>query len=462
MQVELTRYQNKSVCVALSGGVDSMVLLHYLWSNAKQWGITLSAVHCNHAMRNNADNDARFVQSYCQEHGIPLLVYKTTTPLHTEEQARAFRRACYVSACQPQLLQLGEWLGADMVATAHHQNDNAETLLFRLARGTSLSGMKGIVDTLLPLCSDLPTPEGFKNFLAPPKAVRLVHPLLGANRLQIDDYARQNAIPFVTDETNLTDDYTRNTIRHHVLPQLEKAVCGATQNIARFAKLATEEDDYLTRQAQPFIKARTPLGWLLLPCEERVLFRRAVLSILHELHKKDYTAEQLDSLFALQNASVGKKFCFLDIVAVKEAEGVAIMQRQLQPQAMPLALFLRTENNFYNGHLVAFTKQYQDDRLPVKKLIFNSQAIPQDAVIRTVQDGDIFTKFGGGTKTVSDYFTDKKIPRSLRPFIPVVASGNQVYLIVGIEIADQIKITDMTPPFNIQTVWGWDYQNINK
>ena len=169
-------------------------------------------------------------------------------------------------------------------------DDNAETVLFNLARGAGLNGMDGITD------ADL-------SALANDKPFKLIRPLIACPRAEIDEYVAVNSIPYVDDETNFKADYTRNKIRLGVLPALEEAVPGAARAIYRFSRLAAEDEDYFERQTMPLISRREPYGDYIARCEEKVIFRRAALKIIADRHqKKDYTSEQLERLYALQFA----------------------------------------------------------------------------------------------------------------------------------------------------------------
>ncbi|MDE7379436.1 MAG: tRNA lysidine(34) synthetase TilS, partial [Clostridia bacterium] len=325
----------------------------------------------------------------------------------------------------------------DLIATAHHLNDNAETVLFNLARGTALSGMTGITD--LPILG-------------------LIRPLINCTREEIDTYIQENNLPFVTDESNLTDDYTRNKIRHNVLPALEEAVSGAAESIYRFSRLAAEDEEYFDRQVKSIVVRRPSYGYLIKPCAERVIFRRAAHKIVTESYqRKDYTSEHLNRLFDLQSADNGKKFEFLGLVAVKEEGGVAIAdvcELAYEAEGMPFFENLRCDQiNMYAGRIAcAEYSEYEKDALeilnatqiPLKSLKFDIDKIPENAVIRFKRAGDKFTKFGGGTKSLSDYLTDKKVPQSMRATLPLVCDGSEVLIVSGVEISDKIKLTDGT------------------
>ena len=219
------------VCVGCSGGADSLFLLQFLWEMRKQWDISVAACHVNHGMRAEAsDGDAAFVQAFCEERNIPC--YSFYYPVEelaagwktgTEEAGRRVRREAY-GICV-------EKYGADCIALAHHQNDQAETVLFHLARGSALTGLAGIS----------PVTEG---------EYRIIHPLLTVSRKEIERVLRETNILWRTDQTNLETAYSRNKIRHEVLPYLEQEInTAAAAHIAQAAVQARKADDFIRREA---------------------------------------------------------------------------------------------------------------------------------------------------------------------------------------------------------------------
>ena len=408
-----------------------MALLHYLNAHAKEYGITLSALNCDHGIRGeSSERDSAFVAAYCGGNGIKLHFFKAeAVSFKSENDARRWRLCCY-----NKVLNAGK---ADLIATAHHVNDNAETVLFNLARGSALSGLTGITDV---------------------PALGLIRPLISCSREEIDKYIEENKIPFVTDESNLTDDYTRNKIRHNVLPALEEAVHGAAESIYRFSRLAAEDEEYFARQVERVSVRRPTYGYLIKPCGERVIFRRAAAKIVADCYgKKDYTAEHFNRLFELQSAENGKKFEFLGLVAVKEEGGVAIAAQEeiaFESEGMPFSENLRCDQIIrYSGRIAC--AEYAENEgdvleilgnveIPLKTLKFDIDKIPGSAVIRFKKAGDKFTKFGGGTKSLSDYLTDKKVPQGIRANLPLVCDGSEVLIVGGVEISDKIKLDETT------------------
>ena len=438
---DLAKYANMKICVAVSGGRDSMALLHYFDAHKLGYGIPLSALNCDHKIRGEASaRDSAFVREWCAERNIPLYFFEWNTDLpKTEANARFWRLKCYSNV-----------QGVDAVATAHHMNDNAETVLFNLARGSALSGMEGITDGKLPSEGD--------------KRLRIIHPLIACPREEIDNYIEENKIPFVDDATNFEDGYTRNKIRLNVLPELEKAVPGAVKAIYRFSRLAADDEEYFDN----LIKERKLLkrnrhGLEISHCKEKVVFKRAVIKALAGTNIKDYTSEHAQRLYDLQFAEKGKKFEFLGFTAFKESGKIAICDTHIlntEKEGIPFKEHCGLELSFLNdsfvcvsdgegleNRLLAFEAAAEDDnRLPEKfrVLKFDFFAVPETAVIRFMKEGDKFTKFGGGTKNLGDYFTDRKIPPRIRKRVPLVADGSEVLAVGGVEISDKIKITDNT------------------
>lgn len=432
MDVRLEKYADKRICVAVSGGKDSMALLHYLFTHGGEYGVTVSALNCDHGIRGKeSERDSAFVKAYCGDKNIPVYSFVAGKGFFKDESvARVWRLGCY-----NKVLEEGK---ADCVATAHHMNDNAETVLFNLARGTALSGVCGI--------SDVP-------------ALGFIRPLIGCTREEIDEYIKENNIPFVTDESNFTDDYTRNKIRHNVLPALEQAVHGAARSIYRFSRLAQEDEEYFSRKVAEIIVRRYAGNYLIKTCNEKVIFRRAAQRIVADFfNKRDYTSEHMQKLYELQSSENGKRFEFLGLIAIRENDGVAIIESYVLQCGEDGAPFYDNLNDDqtveYCGVLACVERsEYAQDTLAIigenygknlKTLSFDIGAIPENAVIRFRKAGDKFTKFGGGTTSLSDYLTDKKIPQSLRFKLPLVCVGSEVLIVGGVEISDRVKIKDGT------------------
>ena len=421
MNCELSKYAGTKICVAVSGGRDSMALIHYIYTHASEYDITLTALNCDHKIRGEASaRDSAFVRGYCERLQIPLLTFSEDCPAlaqetHTslETAARNWRRECYVKAARA--------FSADAVATAHHMNDNAETVIFNLSRGGAVSGAAGITDTEF-------------------RGVKIIRPLIGCARFDIDAYVSEHNIPYVEDETNFIADCTRNRIRLNVLPELEKAVPSAAEGLYRFSRLAAEDEKYFTDLIKKnALVVEKPYGAEIKLCPQAVVFRRAAAYAVKNIcARKDYTSEHMQTLYNLQFAENGKKFGFLGLTAFKENDKIVLTETAEPPSGeIPFNCYDGTQ--FFGQRLIISVTPAEG-----KILTFDRDEIPDSAVIRFMRDGDVFTKFGGGPKKLGDYFTDKKIPLRLRRFIPVIADGNEVLAVCGVEISDKIKLTPDT------------------
>lgn len=227
---DLPFQEGDTVVVGLSGGADSVCLTHWLRENFS--GLRLAACHINHQLRGEeSDRDERFVEAFCEQEQIPL--YRETVSvrerakalcLSEEECGREVRYTFFEETAQKLEQKMD---GRVWIATAHTQTDQAETVLFRLVRGSALKGLCGI----------------------PPVRGRIVRPLLGASREEIEAYCTEHGLSYVTDSTNLSCGYSRNRIRLQVLPELSRINNAAVQHIAKTAGLLAEDEEFLQRCA---------------------------------------------------------------------------------------------------------------------------------------------------------------------------------------------------------------------
>ena len=380
---------------------------------------------------------------------MPLTVFRADVPARAkqsgrnlEEEGRMFRRECYQTMLDG---------GADAVLTAHHRDDYAETVLFRLARGTSLQGL-----------NVFPAQKG------------LLRPLLGVTRARIDEYIQENALPFREDETNADVAFSRNRIRHEVLPALERAVPGAKENLVRFAERAVRDDAFLQELALREVRGEG---------EKRVfvdlpkpVFFRACLAAMKALGlTRDYTESNLQELKKLAAAQAGR-FTRLpcgitvyregaDLVFLPQEEGAEEAHK-----ARELPFFLGRKEAF-GGVLEVGEGDFgageppkpageqttgeppflrgekptgEPSRTCGRVLDVDLAAVPEGAVWRTRREGDIFRPCNGHQKSLKKFLTEKKIPARVGRELPVLAEGSEVLCIAGVELSERIKRTPNT------------------
>ena len=302
------------VLAAVSGGLDSMCLLHLLSTWGRERNLAVTAAHFNHQLRETADRDEKFVREWCAEHDILFVsgcgdVRKAAAEqgMTLEEAARELRYAF--------LTEQKMALGCTWVLTAHHADDNAETMLLNLLRGTGLRGLSGIPD----------------------RRDSIARPLLQVTREELEAYAEANQIPHVEDETNKLDDAARNVLRHHVLPVLRQLNPRAVENMSRTARLLAEDEWTLERMTGQLLRRATvePGYAAYLPaqaCGEypKAIVGRALWSLMISVggHRKDLSAVHVEAAVELLRKAPGQEITLpSDMVARREADGLRICRR---------------------------------------------------------------------------------------------------------------------------------------
>lgn len=413
--------KNKTIAVAVSGGSDSMALLHYMLSISNDIPIKVVALNVEHGIRGASSiKDSEFVANYCKERGIPLLFYSgdakaiaKNEKISIESAGRKLRYGFFKDALDKK--------ACDFIATAHHALDNVETVLFNLFRGTALKGVGGIRNAF---------------------GGKIIRPFLSVTKEEIENYIKENGVPFVTDETNLKTDYTRNKIRLSIIPKIKEIFPELETSVSRFSTIAKEEDDYLETLAKDGVNIENQTAKIKLSLSDALL-RRAVIIALKSLGvKKDWEKAHIDAVLSLKDLKNSSKITLpFNLYAVKEYDQITIAKIK-DELAVDLPFSVGSIN--FNGKTLKIEK-IDDAKVNLKDGLYSdADKIPSSAKIRTIKDGDVFTKFGGGTKKLCDYFTDVKIPKRLRSEIPLLADGNKILVIFGVAISDIVKADDQT------------------
>lgn len=437
MRFDWTDLAGRRVCVALSGGGDSVALFFYLKEHAAEHGVTLSALNAEHGIRGGASlRDTAFVQELCAREGVPLFCFAADIPALAkasgrgiEEEARLFRRACYEEVLRGDR--------ADVVATAHHAGDNAESVLFNLFRGASLTGVGGI-RAFVPVMGE----KG------------IARPLLGTPKEEIAAYLRERALAHCEDETNADETYARNFLRARVLAPAMERFPHAEEHVYSFSRDAREDDDFLNALAEKELTVcEDGAAWSLsLPAP---LFRRCLVLAMGKFGVvRDVTRAHVAAVQALAEKQSGARVSLpAGLAAVREYGSVRLFRAEgaAQTAEIPLAAgrfafaggTLTVEERAYTAETLALAERAGGEGKR-KTLVADADAFPAGCVLRTPRTGDTFRKFGGGTKLLKKYLTDKKIPARMRAELPVAACGERVFAVCGAEIAEDVKVTAST------------------
>lgn len=410
--------------VACSGGRDSMALLHYLNSIKTQLDFQLIAINIDHSIRENSAHDSEFVMDYCKENGIRAYKFKVEAlklakdnKITLEQAARDARYKTFDSLIQKGLV--------DKIATAHHLNDQAETILLNLLRGCGLSGAKG---------------------MEPIRDNVYIRPFLEIDRAEIMQYIDENDISFVEDETNADSSYSRNYIRNIVMPTIRKKFKSADKNLVNFAKICAEDDDFINEQVEMGGVVRNkditkiPLSYFSFKASiiNRILMKCLSYYSLQDIEKRHIMLIRNFADESENGASIDLPF---GIKIHKEYDYLTISLRGNEKAVKNYKFSKgRTEIEGFGIIRVVSSKVYNENK-PHSHTI-DATKLPEGAVWRFREQGDVFTPYGGGTKTLKEYFIDKKIPQRLRDRIPVLAIGNEILIIADIEISDKLKVDE--------------------
>ncbi len=414
----------KIVIVALSGGADSMSLLYFLVDNAQKLNIVVQAAHLNHNIRGGeAIRDYDFVKSYCQNLGIKLY-YKSVDIPALSEKLKIGHEECG----RRERYRFFDEISTEntVIATAHTASDNAETVILNMVRGCGLDGLCGI----------------------PPKRGSVVRPLIFCSRQDVEEYCEINGVPYVTDSTNLGDEYNRNKIRHLVINELKKINPSAEKAINRMSAICRNDAEIISACADDCIRNCTDNSGIsvnkLKQYNDSVL-SHAVKKLLNDRFGIIPEKKHTDIIINIINSGSGAVEVRKNKI-VKIKDGILIFEEKSETSFTKPITEMPFEKNLkikINGKILEISEKKHKIN---KKLLINCLScgiISCDTKIRTRQSGDIFSPYGRNcTKSVKKLFIEKKIPQSERDKILLIANGNNVLWIEGIGVSRQAAVSD--------------------
>jgi len=400
--------RGRRVLIALSGGADSVALAALLSEAREAFALTLYAASIDHGIRPESAGDAEFCRALCRRLDIPFLCARLDVPAtaaaRREGLESAARRLRY-----ERLRQFKDEVGAELIALAHHMDDQAETVLMHLGRGAGTGGAGG----MRALAGDL------------------WRPLLGCRKAELTEYLRERGLDWREDRTNAVADNPRNAIRLHVMPALEQCYPRCVPALARYASTAQIEDDCLDALAGEYMARGGAQGglcrWIDLSCRpHRAILRRALIKAC----PVQLSWEQVNALEALCGQERGKIDIGGDILAERTGTRLYFAPKR-PPQIAPVPLSLNGVTEMPPlGRVTAAPCAPMPIRSDPMRQALNPAAL-EGAVLRTRRPGDRIRPLGCGDRLLSDYFIDRKADRPLRDVTPLVAVGDRVLWVVG-------------------------------
>ena len=395
------------ILLAISGGIDSMFMLHLFAKNTFHFAVA----HCNFCLRKNeSDADEKFVKDFCKKNKIDFFSQQFDTKtfakknkLSTQMAARKLRYDWFDELMKKNKFKL--------LATAHHQNDVAETILINLTRGTGLAGLQGIL----------------------PKQGKIIRPILFLNKNEIEEYVKKNKLKFREDSSNKKDDYMRNKIRHHVIPELKYFNPSLEKTFADFSKLM--EFSYKIFELkieelkhQIVSENKIQISIDLLKLKEKFEPKFHAFFLFETLKKYSFNFEQCQQIAEKNFKNTGAIFHSSTNQLLIDRNKLIVSLIDDEMLSFDISISNKipkqfTENIFY---------------LDADKLNFPLQ-------FRGWKSGDKFMPLGmKNFKKVSDFFIDKKISRTDKNKAMVVLSGKEIIALLPYQIDERFKLTPQT------------------
>ncbi len=485
------------VIIGVSGGADSVCLLRLLieyrdkladkCSCQRNEALCIRVIHINHMIRGKeADRDQSFVEEICRNMDIEYTVHSKDIPamaketgLTEEEAGRQFRYECFEDEAwklEQELHHIYEFTSGKnrpdflqkkahfvRIAVAHNKNDLAETVIYNMVRGSSLTGLAGIK----------------------PVRGRIIRPLLDSSRVDIEGYLAEIGQDYVTDSTNLVDEYTRNKIRLSIMPVLNEINEGAVDHIVEIAgdlsRLARDTEseinellnsaDYISRKKN--VRMETVKKWgdegreiekevcdsISIPIDRLKEMRsfaagEVILISMENVcgRRKDITRKHINSIFALTEKDTGKHVDLpYDMYAEKNYDSIIIRRNSFKQEDL-----MDVNDVTLKGRIEISRFPYSEGTDISKKeytKMIDCDKIKSVPVLRTMNKDDyIVVNSEGGTKKLSRFLSAQKIEKNLRDSIPVVADGDEIIWVVGYRLSERYKVTPDT-----KTVMRMDY-----
>ena len=433
------------VVVGVSGGPDSVCLLHVLWCLKNDFNLKLVAVHINHMLRGDESyRDEEFVKKLCEKLDVELKSVRVDINRVAQQKGMSLEEAGREERYKNFDI-VADSIGADRIAVAHNKNDRAETVLMNIIRGTGLDGLKGM--------------EYIRG--------RIIRPLLDIDRSEIEAYILEKNLDTVTDSSNLEKIYARNKIRLDVIPNIDKLFdCNLVKSIDRMSRLIKDDIDFIDDKVKEaycdaVLKKENGEVELLLRKISKMhlaVRRRVIRKAIEEVKGSVKGIESVhieNILDMIDNGKVGSRIDLPGIKIGRTYESIRFYKKEIQPKSFDYEAFLNipglTEvgdgKHYIEASIITDYKLSDYKGMKGSSLIqfFDYDKMIEGINIRKRKEGDLFKPVNSnGTKKLKEYFIDNKIPREIRDNIPLVAKGHDIIWIIGYKISDKFKVTENT------------------
>lgn len=423
------------IIVGLSGGADSVALLEVLCELRAENGLRLAAVHVHHGIRKEAQQDVDFCKVLCEKKQVSFWCEYVDVPELAKKQGMSLEEAGRLARYEI-FEKYRQQLNYDKIAVAHHTNDQAETMLFQLFRGTGLRGLAGMAAS----------------------RDHIIRPLLGVSRQEIEQYLAEKNLDHVTDATNFSEIYTRNKIRHRIIPLAEEISPSAVEHMSNTAGQLREILDFMEEQADAFLEAQG--NDFVLPLSELrskhiALQKMIIMEALSRAagSRKDITGRHIESILALLDKQ-GEKTLHLpkQVIIVKSYDSLCFRKGVAERESgdekryeiEPDRTYVLPDGTFLETRLILHNNLENISKNDCIKW-FDYDKIIGTLFLRKREKGDYLTvRDDGARKSLQDYLVNEKVPREERDKVWVLAEDSHIMWVLGKRISAHYKVTAQT------------------
>ena len=450
--------RGKTVLVACSGGPDSMAMLDMLLNLKAEMGFSLAVAHFEHGIRGQESlNDAAFVQEYCNRHDVPFYMKSANVPewsrTHGESLETSARKLRYSF-----LQETAKIIGGADIATAHHRDDQAETVMLHILPGSGLTGLAGMR----------------------PKRDNIIRPLLFLSKEQLVDYCYSNGLQARVDRTNEVADCTRNRIRLKLMPNLASTYNQAiTDGLCHMAQIAAVDGDFIQSCVDavwPDLVAESEGRWSVscagfkaqhAAVQRRILQRLVAkaggqgvmprnFGYVHITLLMDFIAAEKTGSYLSLPGDVQVSLSYGEISFYKKlaGEGYRREVRKFSDKGVKLSVPGRTETPEFG---ICFKAEIREEKPEYgqQHIVLDYDKCTDDFYVRRRAEGDRI-QLSGGTKKLKDFFIDRKIPREQRDRMPILCLGKNIVWVAGCQQAMPARVDEETKRFLVISCCGKD------
>ena len=426
--------RGENIAVALSGGADSVSLLHILNELSGRMGFGLCAVHLNHQIRGKeADEDEAFVCSLCKDMGIRCITASADVPALAKQRGESLEQAGR-EARYALFAHIIREKKADKVATAHNMNDRAETVLMRILRGSGLDGLAGI---------------------KPVREDGIIRPLLYVPRAEIEKYCSENGLDYRTDSTNSDNDYTRNKIRNELIPTLEREFNpSVVETLAGLAENVCGDAEFLDGYARRLYRAmKNPLPSgkpVCLHIESLKMIDASIARRLFAIAAEDALDKNpelerahYDALFALLEKQTGSRTDLPHSLHAVVNYGWLAFETEDADESLEFEFEAEVGGVYAIPEFnirISLEERPSGYKAKSGESLLDLDKLTLPLKIRSRRKGDKIVMFKDGReKKLKSFFIDAKIPRSERDKIPLLVSGGEIAAVIGMRASEKFK-----------------------